>query len=447
MTDPYNVLVVDDEESILKLFKKELSSGERSISLAMTGRQAREHLRNNQFDVVVLDIRLPDADGLKLLEEFKDRRPETEYVMITGHGNIDTAVEAMKLGAYDYITKPFHLDTIELTIDRAFQRSCLRRENRGFRHSQSSADGPRLMGSSPALEQIRYLIQKVAPTDVPVLITGESGTGKDVIAHTIHAQSARSGKPLIVKNCATLQEALARSELFGHTRGSFTGATENRDGLMSFAHTGTLFLDEIGELPLEVQASLLRVLESKSYRRVGEKEERKADVRFLFATNRNLAQEVEEGRFHEALYHRINVFNIQSPPLNQRKEDIPMLAEHFLQSFRTGDKGCRAISEDAMQCLLAYDWPGNIRELKNVIERSSILADGDTITGRSLPPELACDENGDDMMDQPLTLMAMERAHIARVLALHGGNRQKTAEALGIGRKTLYCKIQKYGLT
>ncbi|EGJ51197.1 sigma-54-dependent transcriptional regulator [Desulfocurvibacter africanus] len=441
MKNLYNVLVVDDEESILKLFKKELSNSERNIHTTMSGNQARALLQKNQYDVILLDIRLPDADGIELLMEWKQRFPDVEIIMITGHGNIDTAVEAMKIGAYDYVTKPFHLDKIELLIERAYQRACLQRENRGFRHSQSSTRLPQLVGRSAGIEQVRFLIRKVAPTEVPVLITGESGVGKDVVARTIHALSPRAEKPLIVKNCATLEKTLARSELFGHLRGSFTGATENRDGLMTFAHSGTLFLDEIGELPLEVQASLLRVLESKAYRRVGEKEERKTDIRLICATNRNLAKEVEAGRFHDALFHRINVFSFKVPALRERAEDIPLLVEYFLGSLGR-EKRC-SITDRALECLMRYDWPGNIRELKNVIERSIILSDNGVIMDQALPPEMI-EEADSSSSERGLSLDSMERDHISKVLALHEGNRQKTAEVLGIGRKTLYRKIEKY---
>ncbi len=298
MAESYKVLVVDDEESILKLLSKELSSPERIVQTANCAKTAREMVRKERYEVIVSDIRLPDGDGLELLTEFKDMEPDVEVILITGHGNIDNAVEAIRIGAYDYITKPFRLDRVELVVDRAWQRVCLTRENRSYRHSQQcETASSQLIGSSSPIKQIRHLINKVAPTNVPVLITGESGAGKDVVAHAIHCASQRSAKPMIVKNCATLQKELSRSELFGHTKGSFTGATENCDGLMTFAHTGTLFLDEIGELPMEVQASLLRVLESHTFRRVGEKDERTVDIRFLFATNRNLAKEVEEGRF------------------------------------------------------------------------------------------------------------------------------------------------------
>ncbi|MFW5500887.1 MULTISPECIES: sigma-54-dependent transcriptional regulator [unclassified Maridesulfovibrio] len=447
MAESYKVLVVDDEESILKLLSKELSSPERIVQTANCAKTAREMVRKERYEVIVSDIRLPDGDGLELLTEFKDMEPDVEVILITGHGNIDNAVEAIRIGAYDYITKPFRLDRVELVVDRAWQRVCLTRENRSYRHSQQcETASSQLIGSSSPIKQIRHLINKVAPTNVPVLITGESGAGKDVVAHAIHCASQRSAKPMIVKNCATLQKELSRSELFGHTKGSFTGATENCDGLMTFAHTGTLFLDEIGELPMEVQASLLRVLESHTFRRVGEKDERTVDIRFLFATNRNLAKEVEEGRFHEALFHRINVFNISLPELKDRREDVPLLIDFFINKlgFQMG-QGEYTISERAMQCMLSYHWPGNVRELRNVLERSIILADNNTITCSCLPKEIA---------DQPeregeagiLSLERMEREHIIKALDFFNGNRQKAAQSLGIGRKTLYRKIDKYNL-
>ncbi|WP_320173437.1 sigma-54 dependent transcriptional regulator [Maridesulfovibrio sp.] len=447
MAESYKVLVVDDEESILKLLSKELSSPERIIQTANCAKTAREMVRKERYEVIVSDIRLPDGDGLELLTEFKDMEPDVEVILITGHGNIDNAVEAIRIGAYDYITKPFRLDRVELVVDRAWQRVCLTRENRSYRHSQQcDTASSQLIGSSSPIKQIRHLINKVAPTNVPVLITGESGAGKDVVAHAIHCASLRSAKPMIVKNCATLQKELSRSELFGHTKGSFTGATENCDGLMTFAHTGTLFLDEIGELPMEVQASLLRVLESHTFRRVGEKDERTVDIRFLFATNRNLAKEVEEGRFHEALFHRINVFNISLPELKDRREDVPLLIDFFINKlgFQMG-QGEYTISERAMQCMLSYHWPGNVRELRNVLERSIILADNNTITCACLPKEIA-DQPERESEAGILSLERMEREHIIKALDFFNGNRQKAAQALGIGRKTLYRKIDKYNL-
>ena len=439
MTSPYSVLVVDDEPSIGKLLKKELSSPARSVAAAESAHQAREMLRRNTYEVVVLDLRLPDADGLDVLVEIRQHSPDVEVIIITGHGNIDSAVEAMKLGAYDYITKPFNLEELELIVERAYQRACLRFENRQLKHAQKQGQPQQIVGNSAAIKQIRFLIDKVAPTDVPVLITGESGAGKEVAATAIQARSKRADKPYVIKNCATLQKELARSELFGYVKGSFTGAMENREGLMTFANKGTLFLDEIGELPMEVQASLLRTLENKTYRRVGDKDERTTDLRLIFATNRNLAKEVEAGRFHEALYHRINVFNIELPPLRERKEDIPLLVEYFLG--RVQASGTYRVSDRAMSCLINYQWPGNIRELRNVIERGVILAENGVITENALPRELSMQAEGENDF---LSLEAVEKEHIAKVLACFSNNRTLAATALGISRKTLYRKIREY---
>lgn len=446
--EQYAVLVVDDEESIRKLFQKEFARPERTIHAASSATQARKLCRRNLYDVVLLDIRLPDANGLELFSEFKERLQDVEIILITGHGSIDDAVQAMKHGAYDYVTKPFNLDKLELIMERAWQRACMQRENRSFRLSRKAEPGTRMVGNSECIKQVRYLAGRVAPTDVPVLLTGESGVGKDVAAQSVHRGSRRSDKPIIVKNCASLVKELARSELFGHVKGAFTGATETREGLMAFAHKGTLFLDEIGELPLEVQASLLRVLENKTYRRVGDKDERTIDIRFIFATSRNLHAEVEAGRFQEALLHRINVFNIETPPLRQRKEDIPLLVEHFLASLSSSPTRYR-VTDKAMHCLLRYSWPGNVRELRNVLERSMILSDEGVITERAMPRELALqqdirDEDWD--FEDAFAISSMERRHIARVLAHFDGNRQQASRALGIGRKTLYRKLREYEL-
>lgn len=441
--DKYPVLVVDDEEPIRRLLKKELDSPEREIFTAASAQQAREMLRQRLYDVVVLDLRLPDTDNLDFLIEVRESLPNTEVVMITGQGDIDSAVEAMKLGACDFIPKPFNLDRIDLIIEKAHQRVRLSRENQILKHSSGKEASPtKLIGKSKIIKNIQFLIDKVAPTNVPVLITGESGAGKDVVAHAIHDRSTRSGNPIIIKNCASLQKELARSELFGHVKGSFTGASESHEGLMAYAHESTLFLDEIGELPLEVQASLLRVLETQTYRRVGEKDERRVDIRFLFATNRNLAEEVEAGRFHEALYHRINVFNISIPNLKSRKEDLPLLVDFFLTTLSPEGKPHRMV-DSAMKPIMRYDWPGNIRELRNVIERSMILSENGIITENALPKELVlASENSEDN----ISLDSVEKKHILRMLDFFEGNRRKTAEALGISRKTLYRKINRYGL-
>lgn len=414
--------------------------------------------------------------------------------MVTGYADVDQAVVAMRNGAYDFIAKPFTLENMELTVERAFEVASLERENRSLRLSSISLEQP-LIGQSQIMHQLMYLIEKVAPTDVPVLITGESGTGKDVVASAIHSGSQRSALPFVVKNCASLQPELARSELFGHVKGAFTNAVNSSEGLMTFANKGTLFLDEVGELSLEVQAQLLRVLESQRYRRVGEKEERRADVRFLFATNRNLSVEVQQGRFHEALFHRINVFQINLPALKERKDDIPLLVRHFLSQLSRG-KGTYTLSEEVMRYLLQYDWPGNIRELRNVLERGIILSEQGLITENSLPAEFVAStplivgrrsgeisskiaeellpatasasllgqelskpnkevesfvnplqgNKKEDTLATILRLDDLEKEHILKILNLSGGNKHQAAQVLGISRKTLYRKLDKLGL-
>lgn len=436
----YAVLAVDDEAVIRRLLQKELATEEREILVAADGAEAVAMARDHWFDVILMDLRLPDVQGLDLLIEIKESIPHVEVVMITGHGDVDSAVEAMKLGAYDFIGKPFNLDQLDQVVEKAHQRVMLARENTILRHSSADSAPVQFIGNSKAVRDIRFLIDKVAPATIPVLITGESGVGKDVVARMIHQQSNRSPKPIIIKNCASLQKELARSELFGHKRGSFTGADESSEGLLMFAHDGTLFLDEIGELPPGVQASLLRVLETQTFRRVGEKDERKVDIRFLFATNRDLSGEVQSGNFNEAFLHRINAFRIEIPPLHERKEDLPLLVDYFLTKLSPDGSGYR-VAPGAMDCIMNYSWPGNVRELRNVIERSIILAEGRIITERCLPGELV---SGAGDGAGSLSLEAVEKSHILKILDFYNGNRQKSAETLGISRKTLYRKLARY---
>ena len=443
--DRYAILVVDDEESIRRLLQKELAAPGREIHVAADGSEAMAQLRSHWFDVVIMDLWLPDVNDLSLLIRTRESIPNVEVIMITGHGDVDIAVEAMKLGAYDFIRKPFNLDRLDLMVEKAHQRAALARENAMLRRTAGGESrGVRFIGNSKAVRDIQFLIDKVAPARIPVLITGESGTGKDVVARLIHERSPLADNRMVIKNCASLQKELARSELFGHVKGSFTGANESREGLLSFAHDSTLFLDEIGELPLEVQASLLRVLETGTYRRVGEKEERTVNIRFLFATNRHLAEEVERGQFNEAFFHRINAFSIQIPCLKERKEDLPLLVDYFLTTLSPDGSGGYRIVDNAMACILRYHWPGNIRELRNVIERSIILAENGIITERCLPLELV--ESAENGAGAALSLASVERQHILKMLEFHGGNRQQTADTLGISRKTLYRKLTEYAI-
>lgn len=441
MNDKYSILVIDDEKTIRRLMQKELTTPNREVVVAGSAEEAVNLVRSHWFDVVVLDLLLPDVRDLDLLIEIRDVSPHTEVIMITGHGDINSAVEAMKLGAYDFIPKPFNLDRIEQVVEKAHQRAQLSRQNMMLRHSTGQEKAPvKFIGNSASIREIKYLVNKVAPTNLPVLLIGDSGVGKDVVANAIHNQSSRRNSPMIVKNCASLQKDLARSELFGHAKGAFTGADESKEGLLTYAHESTMFLDEIGELSLSVQASLLRLLETQTYRRVGEKDERHVDIRFIFATNRDLVREVADRCFNEAFFHRINVFKITIPSLNERKEDLPLLVDYFLTTLSPDGTPYRIV-DNAMNCIMKYHWPGNVRELRNVIERSIILSENNIITERSLPGELVLAAEASPSV---MTLESLEKNHILKILDFYNGNRQKTAETLGISRKTLYRKLLKY---
>ena len=439
------ILVVDDEKNIRRLLQKEMGSPRRKITTAGSAGEALDVISRTAFDIIILDINLPDANGIELMSQFQEAILAVQIILITGYADVDDAVNAMKTGACDYITKPFDLDRLELVVEKAYQEVRRQREKvlRQKDPVTPPSEIPPLMGHSVATDRLRFLIKKVAPTSVPVLITGESGTGKNVVAGQIHGRSLRRDQQLITKNCATLQEELMRSELFGYCKGAFTGAENSRNGLLAMADQGTLFLDEIGELSMGVQASLLRVMENQTFRPVGDKNEIKVDIRFLFATNRDLKSEVEKGRFNEALFHRLNVFTLKILPLRERKEELPVLVDHFLARLATGDQPLR-VSSRAMACLMAYDWPGNVRELKNVMERGCILAENNIITEHSLPMELL--ENTTDFSNTSpfIPLKEMEKQHIMKVMHHVQGNRSRAAEILGIGRKTLYRKLQEY---
>ncbi|MCG8548765.1 MAG: sigma-54 dependent transcriptional regulator [Desulfobacterales bacterium] len=443
--DQINVLVVDDEKHIRRLLEKELSTPRRRITTAGGAQAALSAVRKTRFDVIILDIMLPDGNGIELMARFQEEILAVQIILITGYADVDDAVLSMKAGACDYITKPFDLDRLEQVVETAFQRG------RGYkrellRHQGSQGSGStetaglpdQMIGHSKAMDEIRFLIRKAAPTNVPILITGESGTGKNVIARELHARSLRSNIPMLTKNCATLQEELMRSELFGYCKGAFTGAEASREGLLSMAHEGTLFLDEIGDLSVGVQASLLRVMENQTFRPVGDKNETRVNIRFIFATNRELKKAVAKGEFNQALFHRLNVFTINTLPLRKRKEEIPVLVEHFIGKLKPNCK----VSKNAMTLLMGYDWPGNVRELHNVIERGIILSDNMVITERCLPLELL-DTSSRDKEEAPLfaSLKEVEKKHILLVMAHVGNNRSKAAELLGISRKTLYRKL------
>jgi DNA-binding NtrC family response regulator len=384
-----------------------------------------------------------------LLARLKERQPELEAIMLTAHGSMETAIEAMKQGAYDYLTKPFHLPDLEVRVRKAYEKvQLVRRERQWVQQLQYESPRYRIVGSSPAIRRIVRLIEKVAPTDATVLVRGASGTGKELVARALHLNSPRRDQPLVTINCAALQESLLESELFGHEKGAFTGAVQAKPGLVEVAEGGTLFIDEVAEMEPGLQAKLLRVLEDGHYRRVGGTQEGQADVRILAATNKPLEEEIQAGRFREDLYYRLNVLAAELLPLRERREDIPELVEHFLVSRQIGSMRYR-IAPEALEALMRYDWPGNVRELANVIERAQILAADHLIGPDDLPDnllEMRPPAAGAAASEDPRHLRAVERRHVQAVLRAVKGNKVQAARALGVSRRALYRLITKYRL-
>jgi two-component system response regulator AtoC len=446
------VLVVDDEESLRKVLKKELSRKGFYVEVAQDGEEGLRFLRNEAFDVVLLDIVMPGMTGIEFMKEVKKDPLAPSIIVLTGKATVENAVLAMKSGAFDYITKPYKLDELEVLIKKAFEYRSLKIKSELLEKELVKKELPELVFSSEEMKKIVDLVKKIAPTDSPVLIQGESGTGKEVIAKTIWYHSKRKGLPFFGLNCATFSENLIESELFGHERGAFTSAYQTKLGIVEVANKGTLFLDEIGEMPVSLQAKLLRFLDSGEFRRVGGTKNLKSDVRIIAATNRDLSELVRKGEFRQDLFYRLNVINIYLPPLRDRRDDIPTLAEYFLRKFSNKlSKSLKGFTQDAMEALLIYDWPGNVRELENVIERAVILSEGEEIT-RDLLSLPATDnkkykvQTPGETSENVYDLNEMERLHILRVLQEARGNRSVASKLLGIDRKTLYLKLKKYGI-
>ena len=417
----------DFQDAIVRWFTRQGAK----VQAASTGETALELCKRRRFHVAILDLRLPGISGLDVLRKLRSDHPETEVILLTGEGTIETAVEAMKLGAFDYILKPCALADLERLCEKAAEHGRLKAENQHLKTvlnlTPPSAD---IVGHSPAMMQLLRLIERAGPTDKPILIQGESGTGKELVARALHRASLRADKPYVVINCAALPETLLESELFGHEKGSFTGAVVAKPGLFEVADGGTLFIDEIGELAASIQAKLLRVLEDGSMRRVGSLKERHVDVRLIAATNRRLSDEIKAGQFREDLYYRINVMLLELPPLRERASDIPLLIDHFLGKDWT-------IEPEARESLVRHSWPGNVRQLINVLERGKILADDGVIDLSDLPPDIL----HATAQDPPVAsddLESVERAHVVEILHREGGNKSKGARALGVTRRSLY---------
>jgi DNA-binding NtrC family response regulator len=443
---PVRLLVVDDDEQMRGTLVKRFQRLGMAVTSAASGEEALARLEHTRCDVALLDLHLPGIGGIELLGKLKELQPELEALMLTAHGSVETAVLAMKRGAYDYLTKPFHLPELEVHIQKAFEKVRLaRRERQWVEQLRYESPRYRLIGSGPAMRQVTRLIEKVAPTDATVLVRGPSGTGKELVARALHANSPRRDRPLVTINCAALQETLLESEIFGHEKGAFTGAIASKPGLVEVAEGGTLFIDEIGEMAVGLQAKLLRVLEDGDYRRVGGTTENCADVRVVAATNRSLEDAIKEGRFREDLYYRLNVITVTLAPLRERREDIPELVQHFLTTRQLGPTPCR-IQPDALDALVRHDWPGNVRELANVLERAQILAEDHCITPDDLPEGIveASAPVREGQVGNPRHLYEAQRRYVLDVLQQEKGNKVHAARALGISRRALYRLLEKY---
>jgi DNA-binding NtrC family response regulator len=439
------VLVVDDEEPFRRLLKKELTRKGYAVEVAPDGSEALQFLRDRSFDVILLDVVMPGVDGISLMKKLKEDSGAPAIIVLTGKATVETAVEAMKYGAFDYLTKPYKLDELVIVIDRAYEFSRLSVKTRLLEQELVRQEAPFVfIGRSRQVQEILALIQKVGPTDSPVFIQGESGTGKELVANTVWHYSKRKDAPIIALNCAALSENLIESEIFGHEKGAFTSAYQTKHGLVEVADKGTFFLDEIGEMPIGLQAKLLRFLDSGEFRRVGGNKNLRVDVRVIAATNKDLSAVIKTGAFREDLYYRLNVINITIPPLRERREDVPELARHFLAKYaKKLAKPVTDFTSEALELLSAYRWPGNVRELENVVERAVIVCEAGTIGAEDL--SISSYDAVADMSVNP-SLEEMEKNYILRVLKETGGNQSKASQLLGIDRKTLYLKLKKYGI-
>ncbi|MCR4322265.1 MAG: sigma-54 dependent transcriptional regulator [Candidatus Brocadiaceae bacterium] len=451
------ILVVEDDEYVLGSIKILLNKEGYEVNTALDGLEALSLYRKDSYDLVIADLKMPKMDGFELLKQLKLEFPDVSFIMMTAYGSIKTAVDAMKMGAYDYVTKPVSAEEIRLVIQRAFERQNLITEIRTLRkelEERFSLDN--IIGKSNAMQRVYDSILQVANTDATVLITGETGTGKELVAHAIHHNSNRKKSPFVVINCSALPETLLESELFGHEEGAFTGATKQRIGKFEYAATGTVFFDEMGNMPLSMQTKLLRLLQEKSFERVGGNQTIKVDVRVLAATNKDLNKLSEEGCFRKDLYYRLNVIPIQLPSLKERREDIPLLVTHFIEKYnKVFKKEIKSISQHVLNIMMSYGWPGNVRELENLVERTVIMAKGHVISEIELPMpnqkqarERFENIDNDQITDSSLEdfLAHYENIYITRLLKRCKGRIDSSAEISGIDVKTLYRKMKRYNI-
>jgi two-component system, NtrC family, response regulator AtoC len=448
MRDRVRVLVVDDDPDVRDLLGQVLSRAHTTVIEAASGAAATARLGAERFDVALVDLMLPDKSGLEILRWARGAEIDTEFIVLTGYADVETAVEAMRLGAYDYVSKPWKNAELTEIVSKAAEKKALRRENVALREVITRRDGlPEVVGDSVVIKDVLAVVGRVAPSDSPVLIHGESGTGKELIARSIHLESRRANRPFVSVNCGALPDTLLESELFGHARGAFTGAVTSRVGLFEAAEGGTLFLDEIGEMSPAMQVRVLRALDSGEVRRVGEQRVFHVDVRIVAASAKNLSAEAAEGRFRSDLFYRVSTVVLPIPPLRKRRGDIPMLVRHFIAQTARPGRSIR-LTDEALERLTRYHWPGNIRELRNVIERLQILHEGSEIGLEELPTELIGREEVAETAETPLvSLEEVERRHIDRVLAACQWNKARAARVLEVDIKTLNKKIRDFNLS
>ena len=442
---PYKILIVDDELSVRTSLKEWFLEEGFTVETAESGEDALNKMHTGPYDLILLDIKMPGMDGITLQKKIKEIDEDAIIIIMTAYASVDTAVEALKLGAFDYVTKPFDPDDLSQLIRNALKQKELTSENVQLKEKISELSGvDDIIGQSEEMKRVFEMVDTVAETDSTVLIRGESGTGKELIARAIHSRSKRRYFPIVAVNCGAIPETLLESELFGHEKGAFTGAQYRRKGKLELANGGTLFLDEIGDISFKMQIDLLRVLEGKRFTRLGGSEEISVDFRLICATNKNLEKLVEEEKFREDLYYRINVFSIFLPPLRKRKSDIIMLANHFIQKYaRSMGKPKKSIASNVQEMMLEYSWPGNVRELENAVERAMVIGKGPEITIEDLPLHINMTEKSNS---GKMKLSDLEKDHILRMLEETGGNVTKAANLLGIDRVTLYNKMKKYGV-
>jgi len=449
MKNRAKILIVEDEAPLRELLELELTRSGFLVESAANGREGLARYCEECFNVVLLDVKMPEMNGVEVLERMREHSSVPEIIMFTGHGDIETAVRCIKLGAYDYLTKPVKLDELEIVLDKAHEKNHLRRENINLRLEIGRLENHQIVGKSQLIQQVLTTVKRWGATDEHVLVTGESGTGKELVARAVHDASKRIDKPFVTVNCGRLDAHTAESELFGHMQGAFTSANKARAGLFELADNGTLFMDEISEMSLDVQVKLLRVLETGCFRRLGGSRDIQVDVRFVFASNKNLTACIERGEFREDLYHRINLLPIALPPLRERQEDILPLTLHFLQTTDYRNNETWELTDEALAALNSHHWPGNVRELKNTIKRACILALEPVISADLLPfsPRMAPLVQSSEVASSPQTpLWMVEKEHIGKVLRTVDGNKSRAAKILEIDRKTLYTKIERYAL-